>query len=168
MKRFLAALVLLFAGVYLAEGQVSVSRGFGTIAGTLATYTRFVTAAGGDFTLISRAAIATAPTISSGFGTSPSVVVSNGTAAFTVNVGTGGVATAGVVALPAATTGWNCNVANRTALAAARTAQSTTAGLTYQTATTTTTVTVTNINVGSGAAVAWAASDVLAFSCTGY
>lgn len=92
----------------------------------------------------------TAPTISSGFGTSPSIVANNGTGAFTVNVGTGGVATSGVIGLPTATTGWNCFVIDRT-----------TNVVTRETATTTTTATLT-------AASAWAASDILQVSCFGY
>lgn len=92
----------------------------------------------------------TAPTIGSGFGTSPSIVANNGTAAFTVNVGTGGVATSGVLTLPAATTGWNCFVIDRTNNTVTR-----------ETATTTTSATLT-------AASAWAASDILQVSCFGY
>jgi hypothetical protein len=77
-------------------------------------------------------ASSTPPTVSSGFGTSPSIVNSNGTAAFTVNVGTGGVATSGVLALPTATTGWNCFVDDRAGGVATR-----------MSATTTTTATIT-------------------------
>jgi hypothetical protein len=44
----------------------------------------------------------------SGFGTSPSIVSSAGTAAFQVNVGTGGVATSGTITFPAVATGWVC------------------------------------------------------------
>jgi hypothetical protein len=94
--------------------------------------------------------LGTAPTISSGFGTSPSIVSNNATATFRVNVGTGGVATSGIVALPAAATGWNCIVSDMTNNTVTR-----------QTASTTTTVTVT-------AAAAWAASDVLNFVCFGF
>jgi hypothetical protein len=93
---------------------------------------------------------ATAPTISSGFGTSPSIVASNGPSAFTLNVGTGGAATSGVVGLPAATTGWSCFANDRTNNTVTR-----------QTATTTTSATFT-------AAAAWAASDILNISCFGY
>jgi hypothetical protein len=93
---------------------------------------------------------ATAPTISSGFGTSPSIVNSNSPAAFTVNVGTGGVATSGVIGLPTATTGWSCFANDRTNNTVTR-----------QTATTTTSATFT-------AAAAWAASDILNISCFGY
>jgi hypothetical protein len=92
----------------------------------------------------------TAPTISSGFGTAPSIVTANGTGAFTLNVGTGSVATSGVVGLPAARTGWFCNVIDQTTNTVTRT-----------TATTTTTATLT-------AAAAWAASDVLQVSCLAY
>jgi hypothetical protein len=93
---------------------------------------------------------ATAPTISSGFGTSPSIASNNGTSSFRVNVGTGGVATSGVIGLPAATTGWNCFVQDMTNNTVTR-----------MTASTTTTATFT-------AAAAWAASDILSVSCFGY
>lgn len=92
----------------------------------------------------------TAPTISSGFGTSPSIVNNNGTAAFTINVGTGGVATSGVIGLPTASNGWNCFATDRTSNIVTR-----------ETATTTTTVTLT-------AASAWGASDILQVSCFAY
>jgi hypothetical protein len=91
------------------------------------------------------------PSISSGFGTSPSVASSNGTCTFRVNVGGGGAATSGVVTLgDTATTGWNCQVtdfSNNT--------------VTRQTNQSTTTVTVT-------AAAAWAANDILIFNCAGF
>lgn len=102
------------------------------------------------------------PTISSAFGASPSVAA-GAAGAFTVNVGTGGAATGGVIAMPTATTGWICQVENRTAVAANRGDQRT-----VQTATTTTTVTVQNQTISTGAALAWTASDVLALSCLGY
>lgn len=90
---------------------------------------------------------ATAPTISSGFGTSPSIVNSNGTAAFEINVGTGGSATSGVIGLPTAAVGWSCQVTDTN-----------TNIVTRETAFTATTVTVT-------AASAWTASDNLLFNC---
>src|SRR5437588_993980 len=101
-----------------------------------------------------------APTISSGFGTSPSITASNGTITFEVNVGTGGTATSGVIGLPAATTGWNCAATDITT-------NSATVFLTKQTASTTTTATFGNFNT-SGAAAAWAASDKLRISCFAY
>lgn len=103
-----------------------------------------------------------APTIASGFGTSPTVPSQNGTLAFTVNVGTGGVATSGVITLPAATTGWIAFVTNITAAAAHR------ADNTRQTASTTTSVTLENQTTSTGAALAWTASDILRVSCFAY
>lgn len=100
---------------------------------------------------------ATAPTISSGFGTSPSIASNNGTASFTVNVGTGGTASSGVIGLPTATNGWNCTCQDTTTF-------STTVFLCRQTASSTTTATIGNFNT-SAAAAAWVASDVLNVSC---
>lgn len=100
---------------------------------------------------------ATAPTISSGFGTSPSVPTNNGTVAFTINVGTGGTATNGVIGLPTATNGWVCWGADLTT-------QSTTVFFLKQIASSTTTATIANYNT-AGAQAAWAASDMLSVSC---
>jgi hypothetical protein len=100
----------------------------------------------------------TAPTISSGFGTSPSVASNNGTAAFTINVGTGGSATSGVIGLPTATNGWVCHAQDLTT-------NSATVFVTKQTASSTTTATIGNFNT-SGAAAAWVASDILHISCS--
>lgn len=101
----------------------------------------------------------TAPTISSGFGTSPSVVNSNGTVAFTINVGTGGTASSGVIGLSAATTGWNCFASDQSTPGT---------NVTKQTATATTTATLTNYNSTTGVAAAWTASDILKVSCFAY
>lgn len=118
----------------------------------------------GRYILNSKVTISsTAPTIGSGFGTSPSIVASNGTAAFTINVGTGGTASSGVVTMPAATTGWNCSVENRTGVLANVANQRT-----IQIATTTTSVTLENQTISTGAVLAWTASDVLAVMCAGY
>lgn len=93
------------------------------------------------------------PTVSSGFGTSPSIT-GNGASAFIVNVGTGGAATSGVVTLPTATTGW-------TVLCLDITSASNHTGLTtVQTASTTTSVTIESQN-SAGAATAWAASSLV-------
>jgi hypothetical protein len=93
----------------------------------------------------------TAPTISSGFGTTPSIASNNGTFTFRVNVGSGATATSGVIGLPTATTGWNCVVQDST----------TAAKETRVTASTTASVTVT-------AASAWGANDILIFICMAY
>lgn len=94
----------------------------------------------------------TAPSISSGFGTSPSIVNSNGTASFQINVGTGGTATSGVIGLPTATNGWTCFCADITTPGA---------NVTRMTANSTTSCTVTNVAMSTGAATAWTASDKL-------
>lgn len=99
------------------------------------------------------------PTISSGFGTTPAILKTSGATSFTVNVGTGGTATAGVIGLSAARNGWTCQVYNQTAHASNR------ADDTVQTANTTSTVTVQNQTKSTGAAVAWTASDTLNVSC---
>lgn len=103
---------------------------------------------------------ATAPTISSGFGASPSIVASNGTAVFEINVGTGGAASSGVIGFPAATTGWRVSCDDLTT-------KSATVFVTKQTAVSTTTATVGNFNT-SGAAAAWVASDHLLCSAAAY
>lgn len=90
-----------------------------------------------------------APTISSGFGTSPSIVNQYGAASFEVNVGTGGSATSGVIQLNpnAAPNGWSCTAVDMS-----------TNIVTRETAFSTTTVTLT-------AASAWTASDKLLVNC---
>lgn len=129
----------------------------GSTNGRFDTGTLNATAA---FVLASLADSATAPTISSGFGTSPSIAASNGTAAFTINVGTGGAATTGVIGLPTATTGWKVDCWNTTANTA-------TVFLTKQTGFTTTTATIGNYDA-AGAAAAWTASNVLVCSARGF
>ena len=109
--------------------------------------------AGAQYNIAAMLAVNTAPTISSGFGTSPSIANSNGSAAFTVNVGTGGAATSGVIGLPVAANGWNCFCQDITTF-------STTVFVTRQTASATNSCTVGNFNT-SAAAAAWAASDIL-------
>jgi hypothetical protein len=103
-----------------------------------------------------------APTVSSGFGTSPSIAANNGPLAFTLNVGTGGSATSGVVGLPTAPTGWNCWVNDITA-AAGHVAYNT-----RQTASSVSSAILENQTTSTGAAIAWAASDILRVSCVAY
>lgn len=142
----------------VAVGQVLISQGTSTapIWSATARLTS-ITMGGANLTFSGGT-----PTISSGFGTGASVTA--GTAsAFRINVGTGGTATAGVVGLPTAATGWVCDVQDLTATDA-------NAGnvRTVQTATSTTTATVENQTISTGAAVAWTASDVLALKCVAY
>ena len=95
----------------------------------------------------------TAPTISSGFGSTPSIASSNGTATFTINVGSGGTASSGVIGLPTSANGWKVQCDDLTT-------QSTSVFLTKQIASGATTATITNYNT-AGAATAWAANDIL-------
>lgn len=102
-----------------------------------------------------------APTVSSGFGTSPTIPNGTSNGAFTVNVGTGGSATSGVIAFTnAAAHGWACDVTDSTTT-------SSTVFVTKSVPTSVTTVTFTNYN-DTGTAAAWAASDVLVAKCKGY
>jgi hypothetical protein len=92
-----------------------------------------------------------APTISSGFGASPSVVTNSTDTAGQVNVGTGGAATSGVILFNAT---W--------AVAPLCIAEDATNNIaTRVTATTTTTMTLT-------AAAAWTASDIVTWHCIGH
>jgi hypothetical protein len=102
-------------------------------------------------------------TVSSGFGTSPSIVTGqSGSFTFRVNVGTGGSATSGVLAFPTADTGWNCSVRNLTAAAGHRADDS------VMTTSNTTTVTIENQTKSTGAAIAWTASDIVQLVCAAY
>jgi hypothetical protein len=102
---------------------------------------------------------AVAPTISSGFGTSPSIASSNGALVFTVNVGGGGVASSGVIAMPAATNGWIAMCTNTTTPASGN--------LTRMSANATNSITITNYT-NAGVATAWAASDVIGIVAVGF
>lgn len=100
------------------------------------------------------------PTLTSGFGTSP-VFAGASTAGFTVNVGTGGTASAGVVNMGTivAPTGWACSAVDQTNPATSNT---------VATPTSTSTITLTNYSRTTGVATAWAASDIITVTCNGY
>jgi len=101
-----------------------------------------------------------APTISSGFGTSPSVASGSSSTTFTVNVGTGGSATSGVVAFGvAAPHGYACNVVDSTSVGTLVTASVPTSA---------STVTWTSYSRTTGTSTAWNASDLLVAQCNGY
>jgi hypothetical protein len=102
----------------------------------------------------------TLPTVGSGFGTGAFVAAGNGTAVFTVNVGTGGTATSGVISLPTAAQGWGCTCADTSTTSA-------TVFMTKQTASSTTSCTVGNFNT-SGVAAAWASADYLSCKALAY
>jgi hypothetical protein len=132
---------------------VNGSTGAISLTGAATVGNTFIFASNTSLQLATMAMKNTAPTISSGFGTSPSIVASNGSLGFEVNVGTGGSATSGVIGLPTATNGWNCRCDDITTASA-------TVFVTKQTASATTTCTVGNFNT-SGVAAAWVASDKL-------
>lgn len=96
------------------------------------------------------------PSISTGFGNTPSIASSNGASTFRVNVGTGGTAWTGVIRMPTASNGWNCAIVDPTA---ART--------TKQSATVPTTVTVLSYGT-SDITAAWTTATVLIFNCAAY
>jgi hypothetical protein len=97
------------------------------------------------------------PTISSGFGTSATVPNNSGPTSFSINVGTGGSASSGVIGLPAAQHGWACFISDG---GTTPTGQTEISG-----PNTTTTVTVTNYSRTTGLAIAWTASEVLEAGC---
>lgn len=94
----------------------------------------------------------TAPTLS-GFGTSPSIVASSGTAGFEINVGTGGTAASGLLTFPAATHGWAVSCSDITT-------QTSSVFVTKQISSTPTTATIAQFS-DAGAETAWAAGDIL-------
>lgn len=134
------------AGVALKPGASSFVNVLGKIAAT-------------SFQLVNPFALSTAPSALIGFGTSPSIVSSNGSAAFRINVGTGGVATSGVVTMPNSPNGWACNAQN---ISSANSTQF----LTRVTGMTATSITLANFDA-AGAAAAWAGGDNLMVQCTG-
>lgn len=101
------------------------------------------------------------PTVASGFGTGASVSLGSSSAAFQVNVGTGGVASSGVITVSptAAPVTWACSAVDDTAPATSNT---------IATPTSTTTITLTNYSRTTGIATPWGASDNLTVTCFGY
>lgn len=142
----------------VAVGQVLISGGVGVVP----AYSATPNLTGGLNLAGALAFSATPPTVNAGFGTTPSVTGAHA-AAFAVDVGTGGTATAGTLTMPAAPNGWACAVEDETAVAANDSDERT-----VQTASTTASVTVENQTISTGAAVAWTASDVLVFVCAAY
>ena len=143
----------------ITNGNVTAGIGFDVTTDSLLLFRTRAQSGAGGIGFASLAVSGTAPTIASGFGASPSVVASNGTAAFTVNVGTGGAASSGVLTMPAATTGWVVQATDLTNAALF---------VTVQTAGSTTSVTLTNYSRTTGLAIAWTASDVLSCVATAY
>lgn len=101
-----------------------------------------------------------APAIAGGFGVSASVVANNGSAVFSVNVGDGGTARTGTLALPPAKTGWKCTCQDQSTF-------STTVFTTRQTSSTNTSCTVGNFT-NNATPAPWAAHDVLSCAALAY
>lgn len=172
-----SALQTLSSGLTVSSGNVTVSSGNLTLtsgnatlsSGNLTLTSGNATLTSGNLTLSSGNIVygtkllvsATAPTIASGFGTSPSISGSNGTAAFQVTVGTGGTASTGVITMPAANAGWSCSATNVTTT-------NTAVWMTRQTASTTTSVTLTNYAYSTGGAAAWTAGDKINVMCMAF
>lgn len=157
-----SALQTLSSGLTVSSGNVTVSSGNLTLTSGNATLTSGnLTLSSGNIVYGTKLLVsATAPTIASGFGTSPSISGSNGTAAFQVTVGTGGTASTGVITMPTANAGWSCSAADVTTA-------SSSVYLTRQTASTTTSVTITNYNT-AGTATAWVAGDKINLACMAF
>lgn len=134
------------SGIVLKPGASSIVNALGTMAAT-------------SFQLVRPFAYSTAPSIASGFGTSPSITHNNGTAGFRVNVGTGGVATNGTITMPSSPSGWACSAQNSTSA-------NSTQFVTLVTNVTATSITLRNFDA-AGAPAAWAASDIVYVQCMG-
>lgn len=131
------------------------------IGGTTAASGKFTTLQGTtSIALTNLVSSSTAPTIASGFGTSPTIPQNNGTAAFAVKIGTGGTATNGVLTMPAAITGWICDATDVSSI-------TTTDFYVKMTASSTTSVTLTMFNT-AGAASAFGAGDFVLVKCSAY
>lgn len=101
-----------------------------------------------------------APTIGSGFCTSPTIPNANGTVAFEINVGgTGCAGSTGVINMPTANLRWRCDFTNISNPAT---------NVPSQTTASTNTVSVTNYSRTTGIASNWTASDIVVASCNGY
>lgn len=110
------------------------------------------------FTLTNLLSSSTAPTATT-FCTTPSIPANNGTAAFTINVGTACATSVGTITMPAATTGWVCDFQDVT---------NPDSNLVRQTGGTTTTVTVKNYSATTGVAANWTNSEVIRAKCSAY
>lgn len=108
------------------------------------------------FSAVSLVNSATAPTVASGFCTSPTIPASNGNWAFTINVGSACAASTGTLTMPTAAHGWACNADDVTTPAT---------NSVRQTGGTTTTVVLTNYARTTGIAANFTSSDVIEVFC---
>lgn len=101
-------------------------------------------------------ASADAPTIVSGFGESPAVNHSNGSASFTVLVSSTGGSSRGVIGMPKAKNGWACSAADVSAPDRS---------MTQQTGSSPTSVTLTNYVRTTGIPGNWSQNDLIEVTC---
>jgi hypothetical protein len=99
-----------------------------------------------------------APTVASGFCTSPTISAPNGTAAFTLTIGTGCAGGVGVLTMPTTATGWVCHFNDLT----------TPANVPVQTSSGVTQVGITNYARNTGATQNFTNSDVINAQCTAF
>lgn len=102
----------------------------------------------------------TAPSVTSGFGSGPSVSSGVGTMVFKLTVGSGGSDSSGVIGFPVNQTGWRVSCDDTTT-------KTSTVFVTKQTGVSTASATMGNFNT-SGAAAAWVAGDVLVCNALGF
>lgn len=143
-----------FAGPIAATGNTNTTGFFQSTAAGIAFS---IGTAGGQFALAGASMLfqRTAPTVVAGAGAS--IVASNGSAAFTINLG--GAAQTGTITLPTAATGWVVYMQDIT----------TPASFVFgQTGGTTTTATFTCYSRTTGAAINWTANDILACIALAY
>lgn len=98
------------------------------------------------------------PVIGSGFGTGAAISAGTNAGWFRVNVGTGGAASTGNIALSTITNGWSCYATDITNPAASNT---------VAVSINTSSISLTNYSRTTGVATAWAASDIIQISCNG-
>jgi len=101
----------------------------------------------------------TAPTIASGFCTSPSIAFANGTAAFVINVGSACATFQGTITMPAAVNGWSCMLHENTFY---------TNALLHIEGMTTTSILIQKKLVSTGGAVNFVSGWQIFVNCVGY
>lgn len=116
-------------------------------------------AAGGVVAPVNPILSTIAPTIASGFCSSPSISNNNGTAAFSITIGSSCSGSVGVLTMPSAAHGWTCDFHNLTNPASNKP---------DEIANGATSVSVTNYSRTTGSATNFTAADVIAAQCTAY
>ncbi len=142
------------AGTSQTALSVSASGGTLDLGSTNATVSSAGALKATSFTATNLLCSTTAPTISSGFGSAPSIT-NNGNCSFSINVGSGTITNPGVLTFPAAAHGWHVHCDDITTTSA-------TNFITKQTgAVSTTSVTLTTFTTAALTTGTWTASDIL-------